>query len=123
MRAVEPRRIIFVCQHGAFRSRMAAAFFNAARPAGWEAVSAGLTPQSEVSERVVPLLAGTEAETFADLGNPRPLDPARADRIIAIDAQLDGSEEWTTDADTDEAIRDQIRARVLQLVDELRADQ
>ena len=39
------RTILFVCEHGAFRSRIAAAYFNATGPAGWHAVSAGRDPQ------------------------------------------------------------------------------
>ena len=117
--AHEPRRIAFVCEHGAFRSRLAAAFFNRLRPDGWEASSAGLTPQSEVSVRVGPLLAGTGAEAFADLGKPSPLDPLEADRIIAIDALVDGAEVWTTTASSDEELRDEIRLRVDHLVAEL----
>jgi protein-tyrosine-phosphatase len=112
------REVVFVCQHGAFRSRMAAAFFNADPPPGWHAASEGLTPQSEVSIRLMPLLEGTGAELFADLSNPTLFDPASADRIIAIDAPLEGAEAWTT-AGEDEEIRDQIRARTTRLVQEL----
>ena len=117
--ALEARRIAFICQHGAFRSRLAAAFFNSLRPGGWEAVSAGLTPQSEVSVRVRPLLAGTGAEAFADLSKPHLLDPLEADRLVAIDAPLDGAEVWTTMASSDEELRDEVRLRVAHLVDEL----
>jgi protein-tyrosine-phosphatase len=114
-----PKRIIFVCQHGAFRSRLAAAFFNSARPAGWEAISAGLTPQSEVSTRLTPLLAGTDAERFGDLSNPRRLSRREGERVIAIDAQLDDAELWTTEASTDEGLRDEIQLRVARLIDEV----
>ena len=112
------RRVVFVCQHGAFRSRLAAAFFNADPPEGWNAVSAGLTPQSEVSVRLLPLLEGTSAESFADLGSPRPFDPAQADRAIAIDVGLEGAERWTTSGEETE-VRDQIRSQVAQLVHKL----
>src|SRR5918999_683472 len=117
--ALKPRRIAFVCQHGAFRSRLAAAFFNSLRPDGWEAVSAGLTPQSEVSVRVGPLLAGTGAEAFADMSKPHLLDRLEADRLVAIDARLEGAEGWATMASSDEELRDEIRLRVARLVDEL----
>ena len=97
---------------------MAAAFFNAAAPPGWSAVSAGLTPQSDVSVRLIPMLSGTDAESFADMGNPRPFDPAQADRVIAIDAPLDDVEAWTTSGDEGD-VRDQIRTHVATLVHEL----
>ena len=34
------RTILFVCPHGAGKSRMAAAIFNRLAPAGWQATSA-----------------------------------------------------------------------------------
>jgi len=112
------RTVVFVCQHGAFRSRMAAAFFNAAAPAGWHAVSAGLTPQSEVSTRLMPLLEGTGAAGFADLSAPRGFDPAAADRAIAIDEPVIGIDRWQTSG-SDEQVRDQIRNAVAFLIQDL----
>ena len=38
------RVVLFVCAHGAGKSRMAAALFNAAAPRGWWATSAGQEP-------------------------------------------------------------------------------
>lgn len=119
MSGTPSHRIVFVCQHGAFRSRIAAAFFNSAAPSGWEAVSAGLTPQSAVSTRLAPLLAGTTAQHFADYSDPQPLDPRLADVVVAIDAPLEGAETWTTDATTDEALRDEIGHRVARLLEEI----
>jgi protein-tyrosine-phosphatase len=112
------KTVVFVCQHGAFRSRMAAAYFNAARPVGWRAVSAGLTPQSEVSTRLMPLLAGTDAASFADLDAPRPFDPAAADRVITIDEPIAGVERWRTGG-TDVEVRDQIEDHVRRLLAEV----
>jgi hypothetical protein len=117
----EEQRVVFVCQHGAFRSRLAAAFFNADPPVGWHAVSSGLTPQSEVSTRLLPMLEGTGAEESADTSHPRALEPSGGDRIIAIDAQVDGAETWTTSGE-DEDVRDQIRERVGDLVRQLSRD-
>ena len=97
---------------------MAAAFFNADPPDGWHALSAGLTPQSEVSVRLQPMLAGTGAEASADMSDPRLLDPSAADRLIAIDAPLQNAESWITQGE-DESVRDQIRERVGYLVEEL----
>ncbi len=114
--------VVFVCQHGAFRSRMAAAYFNQAAPDGWSAISAGVTPQAEISDRLAPLMAGTGAENFIDDEVPRALPRAAAARMIAIDADLPGAELWrTTDQPpaTDEQLRDEIRERVTRLVSEL----
>jgi hypothetical protein len=112
------RTVVFVCQHGAFRSRIAAAFFNAAGPQGWSAVSAGLTPQSEASVRLGPLMAGYEPEPFVDTAQPRSLDSVAATRTIAIDADVPGAEIWRTDGDqtSDAQLRDEIELRVQDLV-------
>jgi hypothetical protein len=118
------RRVLFVCQHGAFRSRIAAAFFNAAPPAGWVAESAGATPQSQPSDRLRPLVAGTPAEAFADHDPPRPVAVVSAERTIAIDTELPGAESWQTavaEPLTDERLRDEIARRVEKLVAELSA--
>ena len=109
---------MFVCQHGALRSRLAAAFFNAVAPAGWHAISAGFTPQSEVSARLMPLLKGTGVEEFADLEPPRLFDPGAADRAISIDEPIGGVERWRTSG-SDEQVRDQIRNAVALLVQDL----
>ena len=114
----------FVCQHGAFRSRIAAAYFNATAPDGWSATSAGVTPQSAVSERLRPLLAGTPAEPFIDDEPPREVDQDAA-WTITIDADVPGAEAWrihdaAADASSDTHIRDEIRDRVVNLVRDLR---
>ncbi len=116
------QQIVFVCQHGAFRSRIAAACFNAAAPHGWSAVSAGVTPQSEVSERLVPLLAGTAAADYADLGPPQPLAHSAGMRVVAIDADVPGATLWRLSAaasHSDEVLAEEIRHRVLALLGEL----
>jgi protein-tyrosine-phosphatase len=114
------RQVIFVCQHGAFRSRIAAAYFNAAPPDGWSADSAGVTPQTEVSERLVPLLAGTAAADYADLGRPRPLRENPGSRVVALDADVAGATAWRLSAGaSDEELREEIEQRVLALVHEL----
>ena len=114
------RQIVFVCQHGAFRSRLAAAYFNEAAPRGWHAISAGVTPQSQVSERVAPLLHGTGAARFFDQDPPRSLDAVSGSVTIAIDVELAGAETWITTTDdaglSDPELRDAIRARVRDFV-------
>ena len=121
----EDRRIVFVCEHGAFRSRIAAAYFNASVPRDWSAVSAGVTPQTEVSTRVGPLMAGTAAAAFVDAKSPRPLSEVSGERTIAIDTDVAGAETWHVAGGTpgsDAEVRDEIRSRVMSLVRDLSGD-
>ena len=113
------RTILFVCEHGAFRSRIAAAYFNATGPAGWHAVSAGRDPQVIPSGRLGPLLAGTAAADHLESDAPRRAGDVTADRVIAIDCALSGAEQWMTNAESDEALRDELAARVNLLTREL----
>ena len=116
------RTMVFVCEHGAFRSRIAAAFFNAAAPTGWRAVSAGLDPQLTTSARLVPLLAGTSAAEHLETEVPRRAGDLQADRVIAVDCALGETEQWTTNAPSDEGLRDELASRVERLVLELGDD-
>ena len=115
------KTVLFVCLHGAGRSRIAAAWFNQAAPSGWRALSAGLEPDAMLSPNASRLLAGTAAEPFLDPEPPRPLTavagPARA---IAINCDAPGAERWELAASAvDEAARDEIAARVSALASEL----
>jgi hypothetical protein len=118
------QQVVFVCQHGALRSRIAAAYFNAAAPEGWSAVSAGVTPQSQVSERLMPLLAGTAEADYADLGTPNELGGSSRGRLVAIDTDVPGAISWRLTAaasESDEVLRDEIQQRVVALIRELAA--
>ena len=117
------RTVLFVCEHGAFRSRIAAAYFNAAAPKGWRALSAGRDPQAEVSARLGPLLTGTPAAEHLESDPPRPVDAVLFDRVIAIDCMLDGADLWVTEATADPALRDEIAERTGRLVREIAAGQ
>lgn len=87
--------VVFVCAHGALRSRLAAALFNQVALSGWTAVSAGLEPQAELGETAGRLLAGTDAQRFLDTSPPRALDScAAAEAMVAIDCELAGAEVW-----------------------------
>lgn len=108
-----PRTILFVCPHGAAKSRMAAAFFNRLAVPGWEATAAGATPQAEMSANAIRLLAGTDAEAFLDRSAPRAIaavpEPAR---IIAIDCDIPGTDRWDlAHREFDEGMRDELRRR------------
>lgn len=107
------RTVLFVCLHGAGKSRMAAAFFNRAAPRGWEANTAGVAPQEEMSANVISLIAGSDAENFLDISTPRPIaavpDPAR---VVAIDCDIPGADRWNLAHQTfDEGMRDELRRR------------
>ena len=117
------RTILFVCEHGAFRSRIAAAYFNAAAPKGWRALSAGRDPQAEVSARLGPLLAGTAAAEHLESDPPRRADAVHNDRVIAIDCTVEGAERWVMKAESDQALRDEIAGRIDRLVLELPVEQ
>ena len=113
------RTVVFVCEHGAFRSRIAAAYFNAAAPRGWRATSAGRDPQAEPSVRLGPLLARTAAAVHVETEPPRSLLEVDAARLIAIDCSVDEAEVWHTTPGSDEALRDELSHRVERLVREL----
>ena len=90
------RTVLFVCAHGAYRSRLAAAFFNAAAPAGWRAASAGQEPQAAMSDAAARLAAGTPAEPHLELDRPRAIREIPApDRLVSIDCDVPGAERWT----------------------------
>jgi hypothetical protein len=113
--------VLFVCPHGAGKSRMAAAFFNAEAPEGWSATTAGLEPQDQVSLHAPRLLAGTPAAAHLDVSLPRHVaavaDPAR---IVAIDCEVDAGEVWTLKRGVfDEAMRDELAERVRILIREV----
>jgi hypothetical protein len=78
--------VLFVCPHGAGKSRIAAAWFNANPAPGWVATTAGVTPQTAVSVHAPRLLTGTPAPAHLDHDLPRSLeaitDPAL---VVAID--------------------------------------
>ena len=107
------RTLLFVCPHGAAKSRMAAAFFNRAAPPGWQATTAGAEPQTTVGANAVRLLAGTDADALLDREPPRPISavPSPA-RIVAIDCDVPGAERWDlANRQFDDAMRDELRDR------------
>ncbi|MCI4339539.1 MAG: low molecular weight phosphatase family protein [Thermoplasmata archaeon] len=50
------RIVVFICVENACRSLMAEAMFNANRPAGWVAISAGTSPAVSPNPRTGPML-------------------------------------------------------------------
>jgi arsenate reductase (thioredoxin) len=127
-------KVVFVCEHGAAKSVVAAAHFNRiARERGlpFHAVAKGSDPQAEASkaavkgleeERLEPLPMKPEAVTAADL--------AGALRVVTFDCDVTKVapkgvpvESWSVPAVGDgyAAARDAIIEKVRKLVDELTA--
>lgn len=127
--------MLFVCPHGAGRSRVAAAVFDQAASkrrglVGWYAVTAGVEPTASVSEDAVRLLEDTPEKSFLDLCPPRSVDAAgvgSVDRVVAIDCALDAGISltarrmpWHLTGDwPDPAVLTELRELVTELVDEL----
>jgi hypothetical protein len=117
--------VLFVCPHGAAKSRLAAAFFTRVAPPGWTATSAGLEPGPELSPTASRLLADTDAGAFLDQAVPRSvIDVAAPTRIVGIDCAPEGSTDlWELcHGDFDAAMRDEIRARTETLAVDLVGD-
>ncbi len=116
--------VLFVCLHGAARSRMAAAWFNHVTPSGWWATSAGLEPQAAVSIQTVDLLAGTPAEEMLDRDAPRPIEAVGASEyVISIDCDVPGAQRWDlVHRVMGEAMRDELRERAEALAREIERD-
>ncbi|MFI6481666.1 hypothetical protein ACIBH1_27315 [Nonomuraea sp. NPDC050663] len=116
--------MLFVCPHGAGKSRIAAAWFAGAAPAGWGASTAGLDPQDRVSVHAPRLLAGSPVERLLDHELPRPLSAApEPSMVVTIDCPsgvIPGAVEWRLEhGDFDQAMADELRVRVLRLTKEL----
>ena len=114
--------MVFVCLHGAGKSRLAAALFDAAAPQGWRAGSAGLEPQQQVSQYATALLAGDPAATLLDRSRPRHLDEVSAELIVAIDCDVPGARSWQLAGSwPDPVVGEQLRTLTVSLVGELSA--
>ncbi len=115
------RTVLFVCLHGAGMSRMAAAYFLSAAPAGWTAISAGIEPAHTLSTTARTLLSGTTAEQFLDQAPPRAIDAVEAPaRVIAlrspsIQYAMTSDESWDLSHSEGPALRDEIRERAVAL--------
>jgi hypothetical protein len=119
-------KVLFVCPHGAGKSRIAAAWFDALAPAGWTATTAGVEPQASVSVHAPQLLADTPALAFLDQEVPRPLSAVpEAKLVVAIDCPagaVPGAMAWElTHSGFGEALAAELRRRVLDLVGSLGA--
>ena len=126
--------VLFVCVHNAGRSQMAAALLSALSGGEAVALSAGTMP----AERVHPEVVEAMREIALDFGGAIPQLVTEemlegAERVITMGCNVDDacpgavfhSEDWGLPdpkgrpMDEVRAIRDTIRARVLELLDEL----
>lgn len=132
--AAKPQTIVFVCEHGAAKSVIAAAYFNklaAERHLNAHAVARGTDPQAELSDSTV---AGLKKDGVAfPSDKPRGLTEADirgADRVVAfcpVPERLGGTKKTQTydvpaPKDGYDASRDAILRHVRELVDQLEAD-
>lgn len=140
MQPSRSRMVLFVCVENTFRSIMSEAIFNAHAPDGWHAESAGVQPAETISPVAIELLR----ETGIEIGpkTPRLVTPeltARAWRVITfgcldrcpIEAK-EKSEDWPIPGSTRGrngplksvqellAIRDELRHRILGLIEEIK---
>ncbi|GGS94927.1 hypothetical protein GCM10010156_61500 [Planobispora rosea] len=118
------RTVLFVCPHGAGKSRIAAAWFARAAPPGWAVTTAGLEPQPQVSVHAPRLLAGSGVEHLLDEELPRPLsaitDPALTVTIDCPPGAVAGAVEWRLHhPDFDERMAAELRDRARELAREL----
>lgn len=118
------KTVLFVCPHGAGKSRMAAAWFNGAGVPRWTATTAGIEPQDQVSAHAARLLAGTPVAELLDQELPRPISAVpQADLVVAIDCPdpLADAVPWQLEHQVfDDAMCQEIRERVTELVATLR---
>ena len=128
------RTVLFVCVGNAGRSQMAEAFFNQLAGEKARAVSAGTKPAGAVDPRTVEVMR----EVGVDIGAAKPKALTmetleQADRVITMGCGVEGvcpasfveTEDWQLEdpkgkpIEEVRRIRDEIRARVLKLLDRL----
>jgi arsenate reductase len=128
------KTILFVCVHNAGRSQMAEAFFNQMARGKAKGTSAGTQP----SEKVNPTVVEAMGEVGLDIGHHKPkmltFDMLEgADRVITMGCSVEKScpasfvpaEDWDVEdpegkpIEQIRQIRDEIKARVQTLVEEL----
>lgn len=131
------KQVLFVCLANAGRSQMAEAFFNNYAQGQARAASAGMQPGATLNPGVVAAMA----EVGIDISQQRPklLTPEmleQADRVITMGCDVPGvcpapvdAVAWDLEAPVGKPIeeirriRDEVEARVLQLLEELQSAQ
>ena len=128
------KKVLFVCVHNAGRSQMAEAFFNLKAKDGITAESAGTKPASEVNTVVVQAMAEIGIDITANKPRLLTLETIEdSERVITMGCGVEEScpasfvptEDWELDDPAGQPIekvrqiRDEIKARVQQLLREL----
>lgn len=76
-------------------SRIAAAYFNAASPPGWQATSAGLEPPAQLGPNAPRLLPDTPVEDLLDHSLPRPVEMVPSpSRVVATCCEVPDADRW-----------------------------
>jgi arsenate reductase len=128
------KTVLFVCVHNSGRSQMAEAFFNQLAGGKAKGLSAGTKPNSAVDSRVVQAML----ETGIDISSNRPkaltLEMVeQADKIVTMGCSVEGicqaafvdTQKWELEdpkektLDEVRRIRDEIRAKVIDLLNEM----
>jgi arsenate reductase len=128
------KKILFVCVHNAGRSQIAEAFFNHYAKGKAQAFSAG----THYASRIDPIVVEAMAERGIDISNKRPkmltLEMLGvADKVISMGCGVEGvcpatfvpTEDWQLEdpegkpIEQVRAIRDEIEAKVKQLIEEI----
>ncbi|MEM0216970.1 MAG: arsenate reductase ArsC [Candidatus Bathyarchaeia archaeon] len=127
--------VLFICVENRFRSQIAEAYFNKYAPSGWRAISAGLKPAIEVHPNAVKLML----EEGIDISHKKPqilTDEMRKTADIVVLACSGACpivhsghvEKWDipdpAEMPIEEArrIRDEIKTRVLGLIERLKLE-
>ncbi len=133
-------KILFVCVGNSARSQMAEALFNSMAPEGMLAISAGTEPAPRVSSRAIEVMK----ELGIDIGSNKPklLTPEmvrEAKKVITMGCldrescpvflieEKEKLEDWALEDPKDKDIevarrvRDEIKKRVEELIEELRS--
>jgi len=130
------KNILFVCVHNSGRSQMAEAFFNQISSEKYRGISAGTQPGTEIN----PVVKEVMAEIGIDLSGQRPkmLTPELVDQsqqVITMGCGVEDVcpatfipvEDWNLDDPSDQPtervreIRDQVKAKVDKLMEEIGA--
>jgi len=129
------KTVLFVCVENSFRSQVAEAYFNKHAPEGWKAISAGIKPAEKVHPNAVKLML----EEGIDITRKRPQLMTRElqEKAEAVIIVCSGGlcplvyarhvEEWDVpdpaEMPLDDArkVRDAIKAKVLDLIERLKA--
>lgn len=132
------KQVIFVCVHNSGRSQMAEAYFNQMAPQGMSALSAGTQPGGGLNPAAVEVMREEGLDMVALGQHPKVMTPEMVEssvRIITMGCDVDASacpanyyvtEDWGLEdpkgkpAERVRQIRDQIKARVANLIEELK---